>query len=183
MRSFPPCYDAEKFLNSAAFVDQALGEFFEAAARQPWFENTVFVLVADHGASQPGGVGMDQPVSRHIPLIIYGKKLEPAWKGKKIEAYGNHHDIPALIPSLLGPGVFSDTAFSGSRNLFALKESRGGFAYFTNENVIGWNTPRGKGFYEFGSKQWKVFEGKLDSNDRSDAQAFLQRLYGDFLAK
>ncbi|MDO8971809.1 MAG: LTA synthase family protein, partial [Saprospiraceae bacterium] len=45
--------DAEQFLNSAAFVDHALGEFFKSAEQQAWYPNTLFVLVADHGASQP----------------------------------------------------------------------------------------------------------------------------------
>lgn len=176
--------DREKYLNSAAFVDHALGNFFSAAASQPWFDNTIFVLVADHGASQPGGVGMDQPVSRHIPLIIYSKKLNESWKGKHLSMYGNHHDIPALIPSLLGPEVIASEPFVWSRNLFGAPENNsGGFAYYTNENGLGWSTPRGKGFYEFGRKDWRIFEGALDPTDRNNAQAYLQRLYGDFLAK
>ncbi|MDO8969674.1 MAG: hypothetical protein Q7U74_03240, partial [Saprospiraceae bacterium] len=57
------------------------------------------------------------------------------------------------------------------------------FAYYTNENGLGWATSRGKGFYEFGSKTWRIFEGELDSLDRSNAQAYLQTLYNDFLGK
>ncbi len=73
--------DREKFLNSASFVDHAIGEFFKVAGQQAWYNNTLFVLVADHGASPPAGLGMDQPASRHIPLIIFGKPLLNSWKG------------------------------------------------------------------------------------------------------
>jgi phosphoglycerol transferase MdoB-like AlkP superfamily enzyme len=31
------------------YTDYALKEFFNAAKKQPWFDNTIFVLVADHG--------------------------------------------------------------------------------------------------------------------------------------
>lgn len=30
------------------YTDMAIGKFFETASRQPWFENTIFVLTSDH---------------------------------------------------------------------------------------------------------------------------------------
>ena len=30
------------------YTDMAIGRFFESAARQPWFENTIFILTSDH---------------------------------------------------------------------------------------------------------------------------------------
>lgn len=186
--------DREKFLNSAAFVDHALGEFFKSAEQQPWYNNTVFVLVADHGASQPGGLGMDRPASRHVPLIVVGKPLADTWKGNKVAVFGNHHDIPATILRMFEPVPSSDEPFFWSQDLLAKRlandipgEVAKGFsegqAYYTNENGLGWATARGKGFYEFGSKEWRIFEGELDSVDRANAQAYLQTLYMDFLAK
>ena len=182
--------DQEKFLNSAAFVDHAIGEFFKTAEQQSWYANTVFVLVADHGASQPGGLGMDKPDSRHIPLIVFGKPLVDNWKGRKIEVFGNHHDIPATVLGMLKKDPTTTSSFLWSRNLGSAelgveagKKYSGGFAYYTNENGLGWATPQGKGFYEFGSKEWRIFEGKLDSVDRANAQAYLQTLYNDFLKK
>ncbi|MFN0216719.1 MAG: LTA synthase family protein [Saprospiraceae bacterium] len=189
--------DREKFLNSAAFVDHAVGAFFKTAEQLPWFSNTVFVLVADHGASQPGGISMDRPESRHIPLIIYGKPLGENWHGARIGTFGNHHDIPGLMLELLkhGPIQWGNNDFDWSRNLFQVSASENirpvvkgkkttyGFSYYTNENGIGWATDRGKGFYQFGSKEWRIFEGNLDSLDRANAQAYLQTLYQDFLEK
>lgn len=186
--------DREKFLNSAAFVDHALGEFFKSAEQQPWYANTVFVLVADHGASQPGGLAMDRPESRHVPLIVFGKPLLDNRKGQKMKVFGNHHDIPATIFEILRQGTASGESFRWSADLFektmvgsipdeGAKRYSEGFAYYTNENGLGWATARGKGFYEFGSKEWRIFEGELDSVDRANAQAYLQTLYMDFLSK
>jgi len=183
--------DAELFLNSAAFVDHAIGEFFSAAEKQSWYKNTLFVLVADHGASQPGGVGMDRPESRHLPLIVFGKPLNADWRGQEINTYGNHHDIPSILQSILKQGMKDSTPkeFYWSRDLFQVNASEKlqqkplGFSYYTNENGIGWITARGKGFYEFGSKEWRIFEGELDATDRAHALAYLQSLYDDFLSK
>jgi len=178
--------DREKFLNSAAFVDHAIGNFFKSAAQQPWYNNTLFVLVADHGASQPGGVGMDRPQSRHIPLIITGNPLADAWQGKRLQIFGNHHDIPGIIQEIL---PLNHKAQFMSRKLIQVNQSEIawkeplGFAYYTNENGLGWATAKGKGFYEFGSKEWRIFEGTLDSLDRANAKAYLQTLYNDFLKK
>ncbi len=178
--------DREEFLNSAAFVDHAVGEFFKSAEQQPWYKNTLFVLVADHGASQPGGLGMDRPQSRHIPLIIFGKPLSDYWHGARLQVFGNHHDIPGLLQPILHLKL--QERFM-SRDLIRVDATEKylnqslGFAYYTNENGLGWATAHGKGFYEFGSKEWRIFEGQLDSTDRANAQAYLQTLYNDFLKK
>jgi phosphoglycerol transferase MdoB-like AlkP superfamily enzyme len=186
--------DREKFLNSAAFADHAVGAFFESARQQPWYDQTLFVLVADHGSSQPGGVGQDNPVSRHIPLIMFGKPLLPQWQGKKIDMFCNHHDIPDTVKRMLGvevPG--SDILWS--RNLWwwydlfdrykgtPTAKFKNGFACFTNENGLGWVNNQGKGFYYFNENRWHFWEGSLDAASQQEAKAYLQKFYQDFLDK
>lgn len=168
--------EAEKFLNSAAFADFAIGGFFDQARSMPWFPNTLFVLVADHGHYNPTGTRMDDPRSRQVPLIITGPLIAPRWRGQRIPTIGNHHDIPATILDELG---FSTTPFTWSKDL--MQQNAPGFAYYTNENGLGWVSPRGIGFYEFESKTWRDFSGKPDSTDRITARAYLQTLYNDFL--
>jgi len=182
--------EREKFLNSAAFADYAMGEFFKTAEQQPWYDNTLFVLVADHGSSNPNGYGLDNPKSRHVPLIFFGKQLNKKWHGARVPVFGNHHDIPATT---LGMWKLHAPDLGWSRNLWDFNalvydfpnpaNKRLEFAYFTNESGLGWANSRGKGFYSFGSKNWHIWEGQLDSTARDDAKAYLQVLYGDFLAK
>jgi len=182
------------FMHSAAFADYAIGHFFEVAEKQPWYDNTLFVLVADHGASHPGEVGMDNPASRHIPLIIFGKPLAKSWMGKRVAVFGNHHDIPATLAYMLPQK--SGMGFSGapwSRNLWDVERLENGypsksspewdFAYYTNENGLGWLNRQGAGFYYFENKQWKWWRGQLDSTTQVQAKAYLQTLYEDFLKK
>jgi len=52
------------------YTDYAIGEFIRAASTRPWFENTIFVIVADHCASSAGK--RELPIRNyHIPLMIY----------------------------------------------------------------------------------------------------------------
>ena len=52
------------------YTDYALKQFFAMAQKQPWFKNTVFVIVADHCASSAGKTEL--PLDKYrIPALIY----------------------------------------------------------------------------------------------------------------
>jgi len=53
------------------YTDYAIGRFIAEARHHSWFDNTIFVIVADHCAGSAGR--QELPVhSYHIPLIFYG---------------------------------------------------------------------------------------------------------------
>lgn len=56
------------------YADYSIGKFMEEARKHPWFDDTVFVFVADHGASSSGREEIKQG-NHHIPLIIYAPKF------------------------------------------------------------------------------------------------------------
>ena len=56
------------------FSDDALRHFFEKASKTSWFDNTVFVMVGDHGRDYVKSY--TPPVSYlHVPLIFYSPSL------------------------------------------------------------------------------------------------------------
>ncbi|WP_427873742.1 LTA synthase family protein [Flavobacterium sp. MMS24-S5] len=58
------------------YTDFALGQFFKQAQKQPWFKNTVFVIVADHCASSAGKTEL--PLDKYrIPALIYTPDIKP----------------------------------------------------------------------------------------------------------
>ncbi|MDP1580660.1 MAG: sulfatase-like hydrolase/transferase [Candidatus Didemnitutus sp.] len=78
------------------YSDFAIGAFLRAAATKPWFQNTVFVIVADHCAASAGKTEL--PVQNyHIPLLIYspGGHIAPG----KITQLTSQMDY---APTLLG---------------------------------------------------------------------------------
>jgi phosphoglycerol transferase MdoB-like AlkP superfamily enzyme len=59
------------------YTDFAIHQFIEQAKSKPWFDNTVFVMVADHCAGSARKIEL--PVEQyHIPLFIYAPKHVPA---------------------------------------------------------------------------------------------------------
>ena len=56
------------------YTDYAIHKFLKDAAAKPWFNNTVFIIVADHCSRSAGKT--DLPVNRyHIPCFIYAPQL------------------------------------------------------------------------------------------------------------
>ena len=63
------------------YTDWALGDFIERARAKPWFDDTVFVIVADHCAAARGKT--DLPLDRfHIPMIDLRAEAHPARAGR-----------------------------------------------------------------------------------------------------
>lgn len=56
------------------YADYALKQLFKQAKKQDWFDNTIFILVADHCASAAGKDDIDIK-NYHIPGIIFGKNI------------------------------------------------------------------------------------------------------------
>ncbi|WP_421548630.1 LTA synthase family protein [Pseudomonas sp. QD4] len=77
------------------YTDYAIGQFLEAARQKPWFDNTIFVFVADHTAGSAGKE--DLPITNYqIPLFIYGPKLIEARETAQLASQID------LAPTLLG---------------------------------------------------------------------------------
>ena len=76
------------------YTDYALGRFIAEAKTKPWFNNTVFVIVADHCASSAGKWEINI-AKHHIPALIYNLRQQP----EKIEKLTSQIDI---MPTLFG---------------------------------------------------------------------------------
>jgi phosphoglycerol transferase MdoB-like AlkP superfamily enzyme len=80
------------------YADYALGYFLREAAKQPWFDDTIFVVVADHGARVYGKA--DIPLNSYeIPLMIYAPThLAP----RRVDELMTQIDIAPTVLGLLG---------------------------------------------------------------------------------
>ena len=77
------------------YADWCIGRFLSQAKQQPWYDNTIFVILADHG-KLVGKMDMELPQSyNHIPLIVFGPGIQPM----TYEGLGTQIDV---MPTLLG---------------------------------------------------------------------------------
>ena len=79
------------------YTDYALGQFIKEARAQSWFDDTIFVVLADHCSSSAGRVGL--PVEKyHIPLFIYAPRyIDP----QEINTLSSQIDVAPTLLSLL----------------------------------------------------------------------------------
>jgi phosphoglycerol transferase MdoB-like AlkP superfamily enzyme len=72
-----------ELLNSIAYTDRCIQQFMKEAAAEPWFKNTLFVMVADHGRDLGfPETQFDRSGHFHIPLFFWGNALHPDLKGE-----------------------------------------------------------------------------------------------------
>ena len=62
--------DSKTRAGGVLYTDYALGQFLAEASKQPWFDNTIFLITADHCASSAGRTEI--PLHKyHIPALIF----------------------------------------------------------------------------------------------------------------
>lgn len=112
------------------YADWAIGHFLEQARRQPWFDDTVFVITADHGANARGTVQI--PVDRYlIPVFFYAPKhIAP----QRVDRLMSQIDIPPTLLGLLG--IEYEGKFFGRDMLHA--PPAGDRAFVANYQTLGY---------------------------------------------
>jgi phosphoglycerol transferase MdoB-like AlkP superfamily enzyme len=83
--------------NAVKYTDYALGEFFKKAKASPYYQDTLFLVVADHDIRVRGDDLV--PVKHfHIPALILGADIQ----ARKISTVASHIDLPTTLLSLAG---------------------------------------------------------------------------------
>lgn len=58
-------------LKCVEYLDNSLRKFFDEAKKQPWFNNTIFLITADHSGPGLSPEYLDYDGSYRIPMIVY----------------------------------------------------------------------------------------------------------------
>lgn len=109
------------------YADWSIGRFMQKAAQQPWFGQTLFVFVADHGAAFPGPYDVSLSY-HHIPLLFYFPGfIEP----QRCDRLALQLDVSPTVMGML-PYPFENNAFG-----LDLLRQRRKWAYFSSDDKIG----------------------------------------------
>lgn len=174
--------EPQLYNRSASYTDYSIGKYFEFVKTQPWYNNTLFVLTADHGHRLPTNYSAFEKGIRHMPVLFFGEVIKDEAKGKIITTTGNFHDLPVTI---LGQLNIETEEFTWSKNL--LSRNIVPFAYIGYEKGFGWVHPE-KEYIIYLYPQGEISKsGKLVENPTADSilkypKAYIQTLYKEFLA-
>lgn len=110
------------------YSDWAIKNFMDSCALKPWYNNTIFVFVGDHGVNIPGPY--DVPLSyNHVPLIIHAPGLFN--KPEVRHQLANQTDIFPTVMGLVRQDYVQNTL---GYDLFQEKRP---FAFFSQDHKMG----------------------------------------------
>lgn len=118
-------------LDAIRYTDWAIGRFMEQARRSAYFDDTIFVFVADH----MGGYRQNPntPDVYRVPFLIYGPGVIGS-EGRRIDRVCSQMDVAPTLLWLLG-GAY-EHCFFGSSVLGPGGDRRYGFALTGPEELL-----------------------------------------------
>ena len=96
------------------YTDMALGKFFQAASRQPWFKNTIFVLTSDHTNMSDHDYYQTDLGGFCSPIIIY----EPGDTLRQPEMQDKIAQQIDILPTVMGLLHYDKPYFGFGIDLF-----------------------------------------------------------------
>jgi len=128
----------DQHLTAMRYADWALGRFFEEARRQPWYKDTLFVLVGDHGFGTPRQISDIDLLRFHVPLLFIAPGIRETF-GSINHRVGTQVDVVPTAVSLLLGRPFVHQCWG--RDLLDLPDSDPGFGVVKpsgSNHTIAW---------------------------------------------
>jgi phosphoglycerol transferase MdoB-like AlkP superfamily enzyme len=121
--------DKRRRTHAVKYTDWALGQFFRAAKQEAFYTNTLFVVVADHGARVYGRQTIPMP-SYEIPLLVLGPAVGS--RPSRVATLGGQLDVAPTVLGLIGRPY--ECSFFG-RNLLSLPPQTGRALLHHNRDI------------------------------------------------
>ena len=164
------------------YADYAIGKFFEMVRSRDWFDDTLFVIVADHGARVYGRE--DIPVRTYeIPLLIYSPRhIKPG----RVDTLTSQIDV---APTVLGLLNFSyESEFFGNDvlrhprpNRFIPLNHNRDVALFDGNRLIELGFQKTAAQFRYDPKDRSQTVEPIDDEHLKDAIALFQEGYEVYL--
>lgn len=140
------------------YTDYAIGKFMETAKTKPWYNKTMFVIVADHCASSAGKIGLDVN-TYHIPFMIHCPSLV---KPGEVSKLSSQIDIAPTILSLLNfkytSYFFGDDILSNTFKERAFISNYQKMGYLKNNILCILSPQQLVEFYSYDGKDMKLLK-------------------------
>ena len=160
------------YLNTVAFTDSCLGHFIDRFKQLPAWQNSLVILLSDHGFRYPDGTKDYAPKRYHIPMLWLGGAIAAP---RTISRIGNQTDLAATLLRQIG---LSTEDFRFSRDLMDPQTPQQ--AFYTFQNGFGWIDESGVSVFDNEGNRPLIEEPQAGSTQRlTKGKALLQTLYDD----
>ncbi len=88
----------DQHLTAMRYSDWALGQFFEKARQQPWYDETLFVVLGDHGFGAREQLTEMDLFRFHVPMLLVAPGITEKFGGRR-DVVGTQVD---MVPTILG---------------------------------------------------------------------------------
>lgn len=158
--------------NSIHYTDKCLGEFFDKAKAEGLWDNTLFILIADHGVGGAEKFTIDTKRFNQIPMLWTGGAL--AKKDTVVSKVGSQTD---MVCTLLKQLNIHNEELKFSKNI--LDQTSAGFAFFDYSDAFGYVEEDHFQVYDNRIKRFLHMEGTKSNLDSLKGKAYLQVLSND----
>ncbi len=91
-------------LTAMRYADWALGQFFEKAKKEPYYKDTLFVVLGDHGFGSPEQLTEMDLFRFNVPLLLIAPGIQEKF-GARRDTVGTQIDVVPTIMGRLGGEV------------------------------------------------------------------------------
>lgn len=175
---------ANLFRKAAYYTDWSINKFMEAAKKQSWYNQTLFIFVADHGSRLPKLYKDTHQTEKYrIPLLFYGNAISKDFLATRNSRIGSQTDI---VTTLLGQLGIDNSQFKWGKDL--LNPSSKQFAFYCYDEGMTWVTPNGSIRYVTTTKTSQFITNSEEKQkallaELPFAKSYLQALLEDYAKK
>lgn len=170
------------------YSDNALRKFFDSASKMSWFDNTIFVITADHTSQVEFAESKSLSGVLEIPILIYDPRGEI--KGE-VKQTVQQSDIFPTIMGLLGYPydylAFGSDLLDSNKPHVAVSYSRGAYQIISEELLLIFDGDRAVELYDLtvdplnevnilGDERFIEQQKRLESTLKAYLQSYIGRL-------
>ncbi|MBS1629014.1 MAG: LTA synthase family protein [Bacteroidetes bacterium] len=166
-----------------AYTDQALRRFFQKAATETWYNNTLFVITADHCSPQNGGGYYDQGMGRYAIPVLFFCPTDSSLTGYFNRPMQQIDILPSVL-EYLGYDqpffAFGNSIFGGDTQRYVITQSNGSYQWLEQGRLLQTQNMKPQGYFQYPQDSLCLhplnasFRPQQDTADRH-LKAFVQR--------
>lgn len=139
-------------LEAVAYADYALKQFFEEAKKQPWYNNTLFIITPDHpGPPIPGDEFYQNQVGAHSTwMLLY--KPDNEFTGTNNAVVQQSDIMPTVLDYAGYTGkymAFGNSIFDTTAQRYAFNHHSSDFMLLNDDYVLQYNGIKTEGLFAY----------------------------------